>query len=769
MKKFVLLALAPSVLMAQEKPIEVLKVIGRNYETVVLPSEGSTEGLFGLAKNLQDIPRAATIINEQLMEEAGIEDLHDIARFTPNSFAAAGFGNPSLPTLRGQLGELYESGMRRQAGNNGLGIPMSFNAIEGMAVVKGAPPVMLGSSQRVGGFVNLQTKRALLQDTPSKIKFQLGEWDQYRIQLDHNWVLEEDQEGLRVSAEYVDENSFYDYHDHQSSDLLLAYTFSPSIDTQFEVSLEHYNVDWTDNAGINRPTQSLIDHNLYITGQGTQPNGSQVPGSGAVVSPLDEVRISRSTTLTDPLDTNTAETTLLHAKFQHWLNDQTVVVNRTYYQYLTRDGINQNSFVEIIDAAHSFENRMELHLNEKSVVGLNLRVNDVLGYSQFTTEADNPIDLTGPLSNRRIPLTAEQRARLIELRTGVFVSPGGQYDLDGDGVGDFNLSDTTDSTSVQWGLFAQHELDITDNWQLTGGIRADYYDVKAADPIAPVGVSAARDSYSDWLTASSLSTQYTMGPELTFYVTAYDSDSTSNSMAGGTSLSVTGEIDPQNFATESSLYEVGLKYAPQEARWYADVVLFDQTRSLRNRDGTNSGIRTQGLETQWHYASEQGFWLTLAASYIDARWDNSVSSQGTRQVADAFDSSRPDIIAGTGVGSPNFTAFDVSSRQLQGIPEVQASVVAGWKVDDNWSIGGDFSYTKHYPLDFLQTVFIRDQQMLNLNARYRFDKQFSVRLDAFNVTDQDNWSPVFEGGYFGATLAFPSEPRHTRLSVNYKF
>ena len=224
-------------------------------------------------------------------------------------------------------------------------------------------------------------------------------------------------------------------------------------DTQLDVSLEYYDVEWTDNAGINRPTQNLIDNNLYITGQGVQPNGSRVPGAGAVISPTGEVRIDRSTTLTDPLDTNTAETALLHAKFQHWLNDELVLVNRTYYQYLTREGINQNSFVEIIDDAHTFENRTELHINKKTVVGVNLRINDVLGYSQFTTEADNPVDLTGPLDNRRIPLTPSQQARLIELRPGLFVSPGAQYDLDGDGAEDFNLSDTTDSTSYQWGVF----------------------------------------------------------------------------------------------------------------------------------------------------------------------------------------------------------------------------------------------------------------------------------------------------------------------------
>ncbi|MGM7449119.1 TonB-dependent receptor [Idiomarina sp. ST20R2A10] len=774
MKKWWWLGFLPLTAVAQEKPMEVIEVIGRDDGSVVLPSEETTEGLFGLAESLQEIPRAATAISESLMEEAAINDLHDIARFAPNSFAAAGFGNPSLPTIRGQLGELFEAGMRRQAGNNGLGIPMSFNAIEGIAVVKGAPPVMLGTTQRVGGFVNLQPKTARLTESDSTLKAQLGEWEQYRLQLDHNWVLKEGEQGLRVSAEYVDEDSFYDFHQHSSNDLLLAYKFAPNDDTLLDISLEYYDVDWTDNAGINRPTQNLIDHNLYISGQGVQPNGSRVPGAGAVVSPTGEVRIDRSTTLTDPLDTNTAETTLLHAKLQHWLNDDMVLVNRTYYQYLTREGINQNSFVEIIDGAHTFENRTELHINKKTVVGVNLRINDVLGYSQFSTEADNPIDLTGPLSNRRIPLTNEQKARLIELRPALWVSPGSQYDIDGDGAGDFITSDTTDSKSYQWGIFAQHELDITDKWRVIGGVRADYYDVDAKDPIPPQGVQAASDTYSDWLTAVSFSTQYNWTPDLTFYATAYESDSTSNAMAGGTVLNAAGEIDSQNFATENSLYELGVKYAPSDARWYADAVVFDQKRSLRNRDGSNSGIRTEGFETQWHFSSatgthETGYWITLAASYIDAHYDNSTASQGTGQVADAFDDSRPDIIEGTGVGSPNFTAFPASNQQLQGIPEVQASAVAGWQITPEWSVGGDLSYTKHYPLDYLQTVFIRDQHTLNLNARYRFNEQLSARIDVFNVTDQDNWSPVFEGGYFGATLAFPSQPRHARLSVDYKF
>ncbi|WP_373567101.1 TonB-dependent receptor [Pseudidiomarina homiensis] len=752
----------------QEQPDEVIEVRGEQRE-IVLPSEQEVEGVFGANEQLQDIPRSATVITESLLREANIDDLHDIAKFAPNSHAAAGFGNPSLPSMRGQLGELFTGGMRRQAGNNGLGIPLSLNAYESMVVVKGAPPVMLGTTQRVGGFVNLLPKRARTDTSRTELKARVGEWDQYRWQADHNTVIEEDRQAFRASVEVIDEGSFYDYTHLRSDDLLLAYEWTPSNSTRWSLNFEYYDVDWTDNAGINRPTQDLIDANLYITGQGQQPNGSYVPGAGAVISPTGLVAIDRSTVLTDPLDTNTAETYLLHSVIEQQLNSDWLLLNRSYYQYLEREGINQNSFVEIVDGAHTFEHRVELHYGDNTSFGANLRYNDVLGYSQFTTEADNPIDLTGSLDQRRIPLTPEQQARLVELRPNLFVSPGAQYDLNNDGVGDFNLSDTTDSTSYQWGLFAQQKWAVTKQFRLTLGLRADYYDVEARDPLAPAGVTAKQDSHSDWLTAASLAAQYNWKPDLVVYATAYDSDSTSNSMAGGNVLNAAGVIDSQNFATENRLYEVGVKYAPSGARWYADAVWFDQTRSLRNRDGSNSGIASEGVELQWHYRHEQGYWVTLSASYIDAYWDDSASFQGTRQVADAFDNSRPDIIAGTGVGSPSFTIFPASNQQLQGVPEVQASAVAGWQVSDAWSLGGDVSYTKSYPLDFLQTVMIRDQHQLNLHTQYRFTPRLSARLDVINVTDQDNWAPVFEGGYFGATLAFPSLPRHAQLSLSYRF
>ena len=280
-------------------------------------------------------------------------------------------------------------------------------------------------------------------------------------------------------------------------------------------------------------------------------------------------------------------------------------------------------------------------------------------------------------------------------------------------------------------------------------------------------MEAASDNYSDTLTSYQFSAVYGLTEKINLYAVFSENDATSNSMAGGTVLGADNQINPLNFATENTLYEVGVKLTPND-RWYAEASLFDQTRSLRNRDGSNSGIATQGAELQVFYQNEQ-VWVNGAYSYLDARFDDSAAFQETAQVLDVFDSSRPDIIEGTGVGSPSFAAFAPSNTRVQGIPSQIASLNAGWQVNGKFAVGASFLYTKSFPLDFLQTVYIRDQIALDINADYRVNEQLRLRADIINVTDEENWQPVFEGGYFGATLVMPNVPRHLQLTMQYAF
>lgn len=766
------LAVSQGIAAQQVSEIEVVEVTGNKQSLDTLnPGDNTLKGIFGSGLSAAETPRAVTSLSAEAMQALNIDDLHDIVKAAPNAYASSGFGTPSLPSIRGQLGELFQDGVRRQAGNNGFGLPLSFNSVEQVDVVKGPSPVLFGSTQRNGGFVNLQTKVAPTTDSKGRVTLRAGRWDQYSAQVDYGTSIEEGKSGIRISAEYLDHGSFYDFADRDSTNVFIAYRYTPSTALAWDVSAEYYDTDYPDNAGINRPTQNLIDNGVYITGQGVQPNGSTVPGAGAIISPTGEVVIPRNRVFTNPDDINGAETTVLRSNVEYKYAENITLRNVSYYQYLEREEIAQNSFVEIIDGADTFENRTELDYKwsnkQLTTVGLALRYNDVLGYSQFTTEADNPIDLTGPISNRVIPLTDAQKARLIELRLGVFVSPGAQYDIDGDGAGDFNLSDTTDSTTWQTGLAVQQRSNWTDKFSTIAGVRIDYYDVEARDPLAPEGVEAASDTYSDTLSSYQLSAVYKLTSDVNLYAAYAENDATSNSMGGGTVLGGGNEINPLNFATENTLYEVGVKYAPS-SNWYAEASVFDQTRSLRNRDGSNSGVKTRGAELQLFYQNDS-VWVNGAYSYLDARFDDSAAFQGTSQVADAFDNSRPDIIEGTGVGSPSFTAFAPSDSRVQGIPPQIVSINAGWQVTEDVRVGASALYTKSFPLDFLQTVMIRDQYSIDLNADYYVNDDLRLRFDIINVTDEENWQPLFEGGFFGATLVMPNVPRHAQVTMQYAF
>ena len=753
--------------------IEHIEVAGQVIKSQGLSVKNETiDGPFGDNLALQDIARSVTPISSELIEQLNITTLQDVLAVSPNTYSASGFGAPSLPTIRGQLGELFQDGTRRQAGNNGFGVPLSFNSVEQIDVVKGAPPVLFGSSQRNGGFVNLQSKVASTDESKGKASLSAGRWDQYSAQIDYTAPIIKDKVGFRVSYEHLDHGSYYDYSGTKSDSLFAALRILPDDKSTWDINFELYQVEFTDNAGINRPTQALIDDGLYITGQGVQANGSTVPAAGSIVSPTGQVNIDRSTVLTDPDNQNEATTYLIHSIYKRELSANASLKNITYFQHLQREEIAQNSFVEIIDGADTAQNRTELTYSwndeQQTIFAFDVRYNKVLGYSQFTTEADLPIDLTGPLSNRRIPLTDAQKARLVELRPGVFVSPGAQYDIDNDGSGDFNLSDTTDSRSWQTGFAIQQDSDWTDKLHTSVGYRLDYYDVEARDPIAPQGQTAASDSINDTLQSGQVSFNYKLNADFTGYGAASYNEATSNSMAGGNVLGGGNVISAQNFATENTLVEFGLKYAPTNSDWYADGAVFSQRRSLRNRDGSNTGIRTTGFESQVFYDAYP-YWLSAGYSYIDARYDNSASSQDSAQVADAFDNSRPDIIAGTGVGAPSFTPFAPSNSQVQGIPEQSFSFNGNYSITSKWQTGFSGLYTKSYPLDFLQTVKIRDQYTLNVNTSYAFTPSTKLRLDVNNITNQKNWRPVFEGGYFGATLAFPELPINAKLTLTHKF
>ena len=79
-------------------------------------------------------------------------------------------------------------------------------------------------------------------------------------------------------------------------------------------------------------------------------------------------------------------------------------------------------------------------------------------------------------------------------------------------------------------------------------------------------------------------------------------------------------------------------------------------------------------------------------------------------------------------------------------------------------------YSNAFRLDFLNTVRIRDQFTLNASAHYFYRPLATdLRVEIFNLTDEDNFSPIFDGGFFGSTDVLPEQPINVMVSLAHRF
>ena len=464
---------------ANDRDINRVIVTGQRIDDAndVLASPSVNNSAYGgEGRDILDTPRSVDTLTSTTLEDNQIRDLHDLQRASSSSQGPNTLGLQSLPIIRGQEGEVFINGIRRETGNNGYGLPLSFNSVEQIDVVKGPASPVFGPTQRVGGYVNLITKQPYLDDWHGEVNGSYGSYDAKRYQVDIGGPIIKDKLGFRVSFEQEDDGSYYRNAYFQSIDVFAALAWKPNDRFRVDVNGEYYKVyHYSDIAGINRPTQALIDNDTYITGVGVSPvtgpinpttglpTPSTVPGPFSVTSPTGTTTIHHDAVFVDPEDFSNTQTYIAEATETYKVNDGLAVVNRSYYQDLNKATINQNSFRELLPEDHSFEDRVEFNLNfdapigsktapgkartvsskdgkDKDVqavaeqiaaldikfrgtYGFDFRYLADTGFSQFNTEADNANDLTQPLSLTRVP--SRRRAAAGQTGRRDRVRPGG--------------------------------------------------------------------------------------------------------------------------------------------------------------------------------------------------------------------------------------------------------------------------------------------------------------------------------------------------------
>ncbi len=325
--------------------------------------------------NILDVPRNVTIISREQLDSVDLSSVRDFRKLTSSSFTTTNFGAPSNPSLRGTTADVLLNGQRRGLTSNGNGLPLDFNQVESVSILKGPAPAIYGASQYVGGFIDLVTKRPYFDKFQGSVRHALAMYDQNRWTLDFGGPIIKDKLAYRISYSGEESGSFYENGGQGTQSVYGALTWMPSTKYKIELNSSFFQGQYHENFGVNRPTQDLIDNGKYITGVVIDQNGDGVLNNFDVNSGGNQVLITgtidlnRVARLLRPGDGSFGREIEGQVIQTLTLNDHFTLVNNLYANYIKRDTRSSYYYNEVIDNDYVVDDRTELQGKFESEIG----------------------------------------------------------------------------------------------------------------------------------------------------------------------------------------------------------------------------------------------------------------------------------------------------------------------------------------------------------------------------------------------------------------
>ncbi|MEP7312940.1 MAG: TonB-dependent receptor [Pseudomonadota bacterium] len=738
-------------------------VTGVRLEDQVSPLQRRISSVLGLDLSILDVPRAVSAINAAQIRDNSIISVTDFLKVASSAYTTDQFGGANVPWLRGQPAEVFQNGMQRTPRSDGQ--PLSFNSVEAFDVVKGPAGVVYGPTGSVGGYINLVTKRPAFDATHLQSTLTYGDYNTRRGQVDVTGPLT-DTLAYRVSYQGEHSDRYYRFGYTHSSDVYAALRFKPNEDLTIDFNTEYYSARYTENTGINRPTQELIDSGLYYTGPGigafTSPTAPDRRGFGSTINVTGAVPIDRSFQLVAPDDHDAGSNLQGQLDVTLRLNDTWTVSNKTYFEDYTQLQLEyaQRYFNDIRES-YNFGNRFELRGTFEShqfITGVSYRNVHVLAFSDFFNEYLNATDLTTDPSTYPIVTGLFGVVPVPGRPAGTFAAPGASYPSP---LYPFAIQGTQKQNSYQIGVFFQDLYKITDRLSLLGGLRGDTIHESLTDALPPPGFTPAHDTASEQQLAANLSVTYKFTPWLTSYATVNYNESPVSGNGGGYAGFTGTTISEEDFHIDNYLYEVGTKVALDENRLFLSTAVFFQRRAQTDQFGDTAKVETKGLELEANYQPNRHFSANASYSYLDGKLPGATPTAFTGNVYDAFN---PPY--GTGLGSPNFRPGPLGDYQLPGLPKHLFSAFAKYRTTLGFGASLGVVVTSPILTSYVGDVEIPTQHNFD-GALFYENETWAARVDFYNITDEKNW--IAESGAVGNDLVSAAMPFHIQASISYRF
>ena len=782
--------------------LDEIVVNGIRRGDLILPTTVTSTSAYGLDLGVMDTPRNNSLISKAQLDALNIQNPGGFSYLTSSSYADAAFGQPNVPRIRGQYGDIFYNGMRDSFTLNGYGAPISFNNVDSIDIVKGPASVQQGPGAGVGGSIGITTKMPSFGKFSESFELEFDSQQKRRASFDVTGPLSANT-AARVSFATDDSGSYYyDMYFHQQSLFAAVQTnFTDRYSVLFTADV--VDTRYRENDGVNRVNQALIDNGTYLTGA---PDPSIISGFLTPVTLGPGTVVLNPRTIIDQPPGTGAHS--LHAKGQiiqtFKASDDFTITNNTLYDYLNRYNQTMDYYADTAKGSYTIENKTDFKvkfglgsLSNQLDAGFTFRFEHINDTQNFANEPVSVFDLSGnpnswvfPAENQifgdAIPYTAAfgHQQYGVSARDAFFAN---------NSVID-NLKDAA--------IFLEHRIEFSPQWSLLYGVREDVVQLNEDDPLGdegPFNIDGLPEKIStSWygLHNGNVSVVYSPTPHVSTYLT-YDNAQYTLPNANDGAIATYGESGVVQLRQNSDLMEAGIKFDLLDKRLFISSAIFKQTRAIPVGEGgsQHSTAHIKGAEIELNYQPDPHFFATASYSYLHTMLDTASTFYNFPAQA------------GLNIdGSANFVSFNPGQRFLDpGIPEHLFNALANYKHESgfgaqaNLQVTGPINTTQPGYINISQTnanaaedglgplvgpggtvsssIVAADglytppkipwQYTLNAGIFYTFMDHYNVKFTVYNLTSRHNL--INDYPYYGNDFLTRVPPRSYDLTLSGKF
>jgi hypothetical protein len=484
----------------------------------ILPTVRPISSVYGDDRSIVDIPRSVSSVNSAWMDDRQVKSAMDFGQFAPGVYAAADYGIPGVPQIRGDTAQIYVNGQEIPYSRNS--VPLSFNGVEAMDIVKGPGTAVFGpQGNGPGGYVNFVAKQPYFDHDHFDFSATLGTLASGHSYGDPQYTLDfggpiNSQLAYRVSylARYGDE--YYVNAKDETQDVYVALTYLATKNLRFDFWTQGFATRTNEDTGANRVTQQFIWNGKYIAGPTeVSVNGpvayygydiylpsdgnpatnfpSGADGAFQVVSPgtAHTVKLPGYDSLVGPNDTARSKLFQSQLKSTLGLGGDMSVVNLAYFGLEHSNKFETYGYDEWVPRNLNIQDRTEFHdkfnlgpIENSIITGIDVRYQYIRSGDDYSSEPFSYYDLSLPLNNIFYPgYTLENNT----WGSGLEVPghPGYSY------------QEMQDSTVKDYAVFIQDDVKFTKSLSSILGFREDAINANTANPpLVQQGVNLDDDS-----------------------------------------------------------------------------------------------------------------------------------------------------------------------------------------------------------------------------------------------------------------------------------